>query len=165
MPPIRARRQFMMAIEKVLREKNDDIPDIVMIDEHIDMLIAQGNLQLAQNNKAPSNQEDEVSNRIQQNVSDTPDFVLKDIGNDKHKEVPLELRAIIQAEEQRAAQMTANLKSCTLAINGVQMALSTSALDRNKEFNEGLLTYLRAAIAQFLANGTGISPPSTPAET
>ncbi|RKF59116.1 putative eka-like protein [Golovinomyces cichoracearum] len=42
------------------------------------------------------------------------------------------------------------------------MAPSTSTPDSNKEFNEGLLTYLRAAIAQFLANGTGISPPVLP---
>ncbi|RKF54825.1 putative eka-like protein [Golovinomyces cichoracearum] len=103
------------AIENVLREKDDDILDIVMIDEHIDMIIAQG--------------------------LNSP-----------------ELRAIIQVENQRAAQMAANLKSCTLAINGVQMALSTTAPDSNKEFKEALLTYLRAAITQFLANITRITP-------
>ncbi|RKF66832.1 putative eka-like protein [Golovinomyces cichoracearum] len=208
MLPIRAKRHFTMVdIAKdraPLREKNDEIPDIVMIDEHIDMLIAQGlknsqwapentkestpavtfpvagklvtrenprdlpdtkveiDHQLARNNKVPGNQKEEVSSRIEQNASNIPYVVLRDIGCDKHGEVALKLRAKIQAEEQRAAQLTANLKSCTLAINGVQMTLSTSALDSNKEFNEGLLTSLRAAIAPFLENGTGIKPPVLP---
>ncbi|POS81629.1 hypothetical protein EPUL_006281, partial [Erysiphe pulchra] len=68
-------------------------------------------------------------------------------------DVPPELRKIIEAEKRRAANITANLRTCTIAINGVQMALSTAGVEGNSEFSQGLLIYLRAAIAQFMANG------------
>ncbi|RKF54409.1 putative eka-like protein, partial [Erysiphe neolycopersici] len=71
----------------------------------------------------------------------------------KAHDVPPELRKIIEAEKSRAAKITANLRTCTIAINGVQMVLSTDGVDGNKESSQGLLIYLPAEIAQFMANG------------
>ncbi|KHJ30633.1 putative eka-like protein [Erysiphe necator] len=42
------------------------------------------------------------------------------------------------------------------------MALSTDGVDGNKKFSQGLLIFLRAAIAQFMANGPGTILPVFP---
>ncbi|KHJ30171.1 putative eka-like protein [Erysiphe necator] len=44
------------------------------------------------------------------------------------------------------------------------MALSTDGADGNKEFSQGLLIYLRTAIAQFMANGPGTTLPVLPSK-
>lgn len=62
-------------------------------------------------------------------------------------DLPLELRAIVEAEKQRATKTAVNSKTCAIAINGIQEALSNIDNGENKLFQDSLLVYLRAAIA------------------
>lgn len=78
--------------------------------------------------------------------------------NCRHNDFPPELRNIIQSEECRAAMIAANLKTYTVTINGVQVAPCIAEMDSNKEFAQGLITYLRAAFAQSITNGYGSTP-------
>ncbi|KHJ34984.1 putative eka-like protein [Erysiphe necator] len=146
-------------MENDLREKGDGTLEIEMIDEHIDKLIARG-LKVSMwanediNESIPSTPIEETDSHVckinrphQQNTE-------RKKAPEAH-DVPPELRKVVEAEKRRAAKITANLRTCTIAINGVQMALSTDGVDGNKEFSQGLLIYLRAAIAQFMANGPG----------
>ncbi|KHJ31079.1 putative eka-like protein [Erysiphe necator] len=190
-------------MENDLREKGDGTPDIEMIDEHIDKLIAQGlkdsiwakedtnesitstpieetdshacksnqpHQRNTERNKMPEEttrktsiapshpQAHDLRANITQRSENSPEKA------PEAHDVPPELRKIIEAEKRRAAKITANLRTCTIAINGVQMALSTDGADGNKEFSQGLLIYLRAAIAQFMANGPGTTLPVLPSK-
>ncbi|KHJ33603.1 putative eka-like protein [Erysiphe necator] len=185
-------------MENDLREKGDGTPDIEMIDEHIDKLIAQGlkdsiwakedtnesisstPIEETDSHACKSNQphqrnieRNKMPEETTRKTSIAPSHpqahdlranITQRSENSPEKapeahDVPPELRKIIEAEKRRAAKITANLRTCTIAINGVQMVLSTDGADGNKEFSQGLLIYLRAAIAQFMANGPGTTLP------
>ncbi|CCU75951.1 EKA-like protein [Blumeria hordei DH14] len=75
---------------------------------------------------------------------------------------PPELRAILEAEEQRAAQTTTNLTLCTAAINGVENALSPLSKGSSVQLKDSMKLYLRAAIAQFMMSGPGTVLPNLP---
>ncbi|CCU74390.1 hypothetical protein BGHDH14_bgh02482 [Blumeria hordei DH14] len=75
---------------------------------------------------------------------------------------PPELRAILEAEEQRAAQTATNLTICTAAINGVENALSPLSKGSSVQFIDSMKVYLRAAIAQFMMSGPGTVLPNLP---
>ncbi|KAI6246257.1 hypothetical protein HI914_05784 [Erysiphe necator] len=190
MPSVRAKRQFTILdiakdrarshqMEKALWEKDDDIPDIEMIDENIDKLIMQG-LKDSQwatvtpeqtKSKAPAlgrvkkstnvadpaevavthtrvinqqNVEQSEQSVTARNTQNIPEKAPEMHDNCRHNDFPPELRNIIQSEECRAAMIAANLKTYTM--------------DTNKEFAQGLITYLRAAFAQSITNGYGSTP-------
>ncbi|RKF53138.1 putative eka-like protein [Erysiphe neolycopersici] len=217
MPPVCAKRQYTMldiakdrarsrlkkkglsqnfisldSMEKALREKDDDIPYIEMIDEHVDKLITQGlkDSQWATETPRKSTTKAQIFGGVEKSTNDTNSAQVavthvREINqqNTEHSNqagktpigaknteiilekeiemhdlyrrnnVPPELHTIIQPEERRAAMMAAKFKTCTIAIN---------AIDSNKEFAQVLLTYLRAAIAQYMANGSGSTPPVLP---
>lgn len=84
-------------------------------------------------------------------------------GNSKNTATcPPELRAILEAEEQRAAQTATNLTICTAAINGVENALSPLSKGSSVQFIDSMKVYLRAAIAQFMMSGPGTVLPNLP---
>ncbi|KHJ34046.1 putative eka-like protein [Erysiphe necator] len=144
-------------MENDLRERGIGTLDIEMIDEHIDKLIARG---LKDSIWAKKDTNESIPSTP---IEETDSHACKKKAPEAH-DIPPELRKVVEAEKRRAAKITANLRTCTIAINGVQMVLSTDGVDGNKEFSQGLLIYLRAAIAQFMANGPGAtfrySPPN-----
>lgn len=75
---------------------------------------------------------------------------------------PPELRAMVAAEERRAALVKARISICSTAISSVEAALSPASAGENKTFVDGLKVYLRATIAQFVHTGPGLTPPSLP---
>ena len=77
-------------------------------------------------------------------------------------QVPLELRSMIEAEERRAAQTASNLTLCTAAINGVENALSALANEGNRQYVDAMKAHFRAAVAQFMTMGPGVSPNLPP---
>ncbi|CCU80384.1 EKA-like protein, partial [Blumeria hordei DH14] len=75
---------------------------------------------------------------------------------------PPELRAILEAEEQRAAQTAFNLMICTATINSVENALAPLSKGPSVQFIDSMKVYLRAAIAQFMLSGPGTVLPNLP---
>lgn len=73
-----------------------------------------------------------------------------------------ELQEVIEAEKRRAAQTAANIVICTVAINGVEVALAPLATDTQNNFVVSLKVYLRSAIAHFLRSVTKANPPILP---
>ncbi|KAI1003353.1 hypothetical protein K3495_g4857 [Podosphaera aphanis] len=81
----------------------------------------------------------------------------------KGSDYPPELHAALEAEKRRAAQITAHLAICTIAINSVEAALSLLSTGETKSFVDGIKVYLRTAIAQFVHTGPKSTPSSLPA--
>ena len=65
----------------------------------------------------------------------------------------------MEAENQRVAQKSAQILSCTSAIRGVEAVLSPLAAGNNKAYVDSMKAYLRAAIAQFINTGLESTPP------
>ncbi|KHJ33711.1 putative eka-like protein [Erysiphe necator] len=169
MPAIRPKRTYTMidvARDRANEDTNESIPStpIEETDSHV-CKINQPYQQNTERSKIPSEnsrktsiapffpQTHDLRAKITQRSENSPEIALE------AHDVPPELRKIIEAEKHRAAEITANLRTCTIAINGVQKAPSTAAVDGNKEFSQGLLIYIQAAIAQFMANGPGTTLP------
>ena len=77
-------------------------------------------------------------------------------------QLPLELRRAMEAEERRQAQYAANFFLCSMATTGAETALSPLTTDQNEQYINSMVSYIRAAIAQFLTTGPGSSPPILP---
>ncbi|CCU83143.1 TE1a [Blumeria hordei DH14] len=75
---------------------------------------------------------------------------------------PLELRALIEADERRAAKTAENIKIYTAAINGVENALTPLSKGSSVQFIDSMKVYVRAAIAHFMIAGPGTTLPSLP---
>ncbi|CCU74714.1 EKA-like protein [Blumeria hordei DH14] len=73
---------------------------------------------------------------------------------------PPELRAILEAEQQRAAYTATNLTICTAAINGVEDALSTLSKGSSVQLIDSIKVYLRAEVAKFMLSGSGTVLPN-----
>ena len=77
-------------------------------------------------------------------------------------ECPLELRPILEAEEQRTTETAANLALCPAAIFGVEATLLSLTNGSNRPFVDSLRVYLRGTIAQYMAMGSASTPPVLP---
>ncbi|CCU76957.1 putative effector related to avrK1 and avra10 (EKA) [Blumeria hordei DH14] len=75
---------------------------------------------------------------------------------------PPELRAILEAEEQQAAQTAFNLMICTATINGVENALAPLSKEPIVQFIDSMKVYFRATVAQFMYLGPGTVLPNLP---
>ena len=75
---------------------------------------------------------------------------------------PPELRAILEAEEQRAAQTAFNLTIYTAAINSVENPLAPLSKGPNVQFIDSMKVYLGAAVAQFMLSGPVTVLPNLP---
>ncbi|KAI1001736.1 hypothetical protein K3495_g6467 [Podosphaera aphanis] len=69
------------------------------------------------------------------------------------------LRAAMEVEERRQAQYAANFFLCSAATTGAETALSSLITNQNEQYINSMVSYIRAAIAQFLTTGSGSSPP------
>ncbi|KAI0999805.1 hypothetical protein K3495_g8392 [Podosphaera aphanis] len=77
-------------------------------------------------------------------------------------QILLELRAAMEAEERRQAQYAANFFLCSATATGAETALSPLITNQNEQYINSMVSYIRAAIAQFLTTGSGSTPPILP---
>ncbi|KHJ31844.1 putative eka-like protein [Erysiphe necator] len=75
---------------------------------------------------------------------------------------PPELRAVVEAEKRRAAQIAANIELCTIAIYCVEAALAPLAIGTLNNFVVSLKVNLKPTIAHFLRSGTAATPLTFP---
>ncbi|KHJ35213.1 putative eka-like protein [Erysiphe necator] len=139
---------------------DNDSPGIEMIDEEINRLIAKARL------INPTSEESIVIDlsTSQENSRIPATNIPQEIPvtTERKPLCPPELQKVVKAEERRAAQMSANLEICIVAINGFEDALAHLTTSTRNDFVVSFKVYLKNAIVQFMRSGTSAIPPTLP---
>ncbi|POS82964.1 hypothetical protein EPUL_004832 [Erysiphe pulchra] len=119
---------------------DNESPDIEMIDEEIDRLIAKGLEESRWANTRTVTPSVQIKSSlatptpfcqarsITPSASEEPIVIDTTFSKAKKQPCPPELQAVVEAEERRAVQMAANLEVCTAAMNGDEAALALNQL-------------------------------------